>query len=126
MEDSLFLVGKGVSETMPSLIAEKSIRPLLGKHSLTPQKVTEWSIHQGGIPVLEAFKDDSILSLSDEQIQRSKDLFKKYGNFSAPSCLYVLDSFFQEKQIHNNSYGLVTSFGAGYYFGSFLYHWSLD
>ncbi|MDJ0799709.1 MAG: 3-oxoacyl-[acyl-carrier-protein] synthase III C-terminal domain-containing protein [Calothrix sp. MO_167.B12] len=123
MEESFFLVRKGVSETMPALTAKCSIKPLLEKHSLTPEQITQWSIHQGGLPVLSAFKEDSILGLSDEQIQRSKDLFQKYGNFSSPSCLYVLNSFFQDKQTHKNSYGIVTSFGAGYYFGSFLYQW---
>ncbi len=123
MEGSLFLVGDGVAETMPALTAEKSIKPLLRKYSLKPEEITEWSIHQGGIPVLEAFNQPSVLGLSEQQLQRSKTLFQKYGNFSSPSCLYVLDSFFQNQSTYDNLYGIVTGFGAGYYFGSLLYQW---
>lgn len=129
MENSSFLVGEGVAETMPALVTQKTIKPLLEKHSLTLSEIAEWSIHQGGIPVLEAFRSDSILGLSEQNIHRSKSLFEQYGNFSSPSCLYVLNSFFQEKRFldrceSNNAYGLVVGFGAGYYLGSLLYQWA--
>lgn len=128
MKDSVFLVGNRVAETMPILVANQSIIPLLEACSIKPEQIMEWSIHQGGIPVLENFKDKNILGLSEQQIQRSKKMFQQYGNFSAPSCLYVLDSFFQDKTSedkdkNSHDYGVVTSFGAGYYFGSLVYQW---
>ena len=128
MDGSSFLVREGVAEIMPALTTHKSINPLLKHHSLTPEDISEWSIHQGGLPVLEAFKDTKILGLSDQAIHRSKALFQQYGNFSSPSCLYVLDSFFQDKRFQNRwessqAYGLVTGFGAGYYLASLLYQW---
>lgn len=125
MEEGIFLVREGIAETMPALTVEQSIKPLLNKYKLNPEDIDEWSIHQGGIPVLEAFKKQEILGLSQSQIQRSKTLFQKYGNLSAASCLYVLDSFFHDRIVKNNmnSYGLVTAFGAGYYLGSLLYQW---
>jgi predicted naringenin-chalcone synthase len=128
MENSVFLVGNKVAETMPALVADQSIKPLLEENSISPEQVAEWSIHQGGIPVLEAFKEERILGLSEQQLQRSQNLFRRYGNFSAPSCLYVLDSFFQASRCQDrwessHAYGVVTGFGAGYYFGSLLYQW---
>ena len=126
MEKKAFLVGDGVSDTMPALTAELSIKPLLQRHELKPTTVTEWCIYQGGIPVLEAFKEDNILGLSESLIERSKALFRQYGNFSSPSCLYVLDSFLKDDRKNGaaeQAYGLITGFGAGYYLASLLYQW---
>lgn len=126
MEKETFLVGDGVSDTMPALTCELSIKPLLQRHELKPRAIAEWCIHQGGIPVLDAFKEENILGLSDAQIERSKELFRQYGNFSSPSCLYVLDSFLrdqQKDQAAGQAYGLITGFGAGYYLASLLYQW---
>lgn len=123
MEDNQFLVEDNVKDVMPYLASQNSIIPLLKRNNLNPNLIKEWSIHQGGLPVLENFKDPSVLGLTDKQLVRSKQMFIKYGNMSSPSCLFVLDSFFNEPYQENNNYGIVAAFGAGYYYGTALYKW---
>jgi predicted naringenin-chalcone synthase len=123
MEDKEFLVGDNIKDVMPHLTSQKSITPLLKRNNLNPNLIKEWSIHQGGLPVLEKFKDSSILGLTDEQLLRSKEMFVRYGNMSSTSCFFVLDSFLNEPYQERNSYGIVAAFGAGYYYGTALYKW---
>lgn len=123
MEDQQFLVEDNVKDIMPHLASHNSIIPLLNRNNLNPNLIKQWSIHQGGLPVLENFKKPSVLGLTDEQLVRSKQMFMQYGNMSSPSSLFVLDSFFNEPYKESNSYGIVAAFGAGYYYGTALYKW---
>ena len=120
MKGELFLVGDEVANTMPQLVAAKSVRPLLAKHGLGAAQVQEWSIHQGGANVLDKFKDTNILGLTDAQLEASRALFFQFGNFSAPSCLFVLERHFHAP-VGKSSTGAVVGFGAGYYYGTLLY-----
>ncbi len=143
-----FLTGSGVKDLMPSLVSSRIIKPLLEKYDLDTDSISEWSIHQGGIPVLESFTDESILGLQSEQLSRSRMIFEEYGNLSSPSCLLVLESFFNGAICGGNGsgvdfgdngtesnangvpegnngsggdYGMLVGFGAGYYMGGMLY-----
>ncbi|MFH1051870.1 MAG: 3-oxoacyl-[acyl-carrier-protein] synthase III C-terminal domain-containing protein [bacterium] len=125
MNQGRFLVGDKVKSVMPGLASNMILRPMLKRNNLTKEQITEWSVHQGGKPILESFKEDEILGLTDEQIQRSMHMFEEYGNFSSPSCLFILDSFFNEPKNGKNSdtLGAVIGFGAGYYLAAMLYSW---
>jgi predicted naringenin-chalcone synthase len=120
MKNGHFLVGDDIKGTMPELVASESITPLLTKHALTPADIQEWAIHQGGLPVLMKFKDEAILGLTDEQLADSRDSFAEFGNLSAASCLFTLRRQF-ERRSSAPSRGMAVAFGAGYYFGCFLY-----
>jgi predicted naringenin-chalcone synthase len=123
MKGEYFLVGNGIKDVMPRLASEKLIKPLLESHGIEKEEIEEWSIHQGGIPILEAFKSPDVLGLSDEQIARSRKLFERYGNFSTPSSLMVLESFFNDTEREKGTKGMVVAYGAGYYIGALLYEW---
>ena len=120
MRKGRFLVGDGIKETMPELVTRECIQPSLDRHGLVPADVRDWAIHQGGLPVLSRFKDPAILGLSDEQVADSADSFAEFGNLSAASCLFVLRRQF-ERPSDRTSLGITIAFGAGYYFGCFLY-----
>jgi len=128
MKNGNLFLGMDIKDTMPELVKEKLIEPLFKKHNLQKESIDEWSIHQGGIPILERFREEQILGLTEEQIKNSKDLFIKYGNFSAPSMLFILDSFFNNprKERMAGKNGMAVAFGAGYYIGSLLYRWEND
>jgi|GEM_PF-718205 len=125
MNNGRFLVGDNVKSVMPGLVSNMILKPMLERNNLTKDDITEWSVHQGGRPILESFKEEEIMGLSDEQIQRSMKLFEDYGNFSSPSCLFILDSFFNEPKDgkNSNTLGAVIGFGAGYYLGAMIYAW---
>lgn len=124
MRDGKFLMNDIKSE-IPALVASKIIKPLLQKHHLKQEDIDEWCIHQGGPEILKKFMDKDILGLSAEQLSRSMELFYEYGNLSSPSCLFVLESFFNEKTrgTKKGKKGMVVGFGAGYYLAAFLYEW---
>lgn len=120
MEGAKFLVGDSVADIMPELVSSRSIRPLLQNNQLSVENIDEWSIHQGGSKVLDMFKKNEILGLTEKDIEMSMKLFQKFGNFSSPSCLFVLEQFFNSKRSYPAA-GVVVGFGAGYYYGSLLY-----
>lgn len=125
MNKGRFLVGDNVKSVMPELVSNLVLKPMLERNNLTKEQISEWSVHQGGKPILESFKEDGVLGLTDKQIERSRQLFEEYGNFSSPSCLFILDSFFNENRNGKNTdiYGAVVGFGAGYYLAAMLYSW---
>lgn len=120
MRDGRFLVGDDVKETMPPLVAAECVLPALRRHGLVPADVPAWAIHQGGLPVLARFTEPSILGLTDTQIADSADTFRELGNLSAASCLFALKRQF-DRPLDKRSLGMTIAFGAGYYFGCFLY-----
>jgi len=121
MERGRLVLEDNLKDVMPEIVRDLIVKPL----GLTTENIDEWSIHQGGMPILERFMEPDILGLSEEQIKRSKELFLKYGNFSSPSSLFVLESFFKENRgLRKESLrGAVISFGAGYYMGGMIYRW---
>ena len=64
--------------------------------------------------------EKDLLGLTQEQLSNSMKWFKKYGNLSTVSSLMVLSDFFNEIT-NKNRYGILASFGAGYYYGAMLY-----
>lgn len=120
-ENGVFLIGDGVKDVMPNLVSDKVIKPLLQKHGLSSSGIKEWSIHQGGFPVIERFKEEDILGLSEIQIEVSKSMFVKYGNISTPSNLIILESILDQNTANKGDYGMIVGFGAGYYLGAVLY-----
>lgn len=126
MEGGQLLLGKELRDEMPETVSKRLVRPMLEQHGLEVADVEEWSIHQGGLPILSRFASPEALGLSEEKLAPSRELFLEYGNFSAPSCLFVLDRFFKEAaaQAKPGRRGAVVSFGAGYYLGAMLYEWA--
>lgn len=124
-DNNRFFLGKEVKEQIPKLVANSVIKPMLDKNGLSLSDVGEWSFHQGGSDILEQFSDDSVLGLTSEKLSRSQELFEKYGNFSAPSCFFVLDSFIREDSNRKTgTTGMVVGFGAGIYQAVVLYQWA--
>lgn len=119
MEKGKFLVGSNIKDVMPELVSRKSIIPVMQRNDLLPQQIDEWSIHQGGLSVLNEFSNPDILGLSEAQLSMSRESFNAYGNFSTPSCFFVLKNHFENNNA--DTYGAIVSFGAGYYFGTILY-----
>lgn len=121
MKDGAFYTGDGVKDVMPKLVSEHIIKPILQRNGLKVEDVSEWSLHQGGLPVVDSFMNPEILGLSKEQVEISKKMFTEYGNISTPSNLIVLEQHLNHGQGEVGDYGMIVGFGAGYYFGAVLY-----
>ncbi len=123
-ENNRFFISTEVNKQVPKLVANSVIKPILAKNGLSLSEIEEWSIHQGGSGILKRFSDDSVLGLTSQQLSRSQELFEKYGNFSAPSCFFVLDSFMREDSDGKmGTKGMMVGFGAGIYQAALLYQW---
>lgn len=123
MDKGCFLINKDLKNQIPELVANKMVKPVMERDGLEMTDIKEWSIHQGGTAILQRFGEDKILGLPVEALDRSQKLFNRYGNFSAPSCLFVLDSFFHEPDPDTQvgDRGAIVGFGAGYYLGMLKY-----
>ena len=122
--ETRFILGEQLKNEIPPIVVDSVIQPILAKHSLMPADIAEWSIHQGSKAILARFADPALLGLTDHQLSRSAHLFEQFGNMSAPSCFFVLDSFFREGHNHQQPrYGAVVGFGAGFYQACLLYSW---
>jgi predicted naringenin-chalcone synthase len=114
-----FLVNDSIKDVIPQFVSKKVILPMLRNHNLSSRKIHNWSIHQGGLTILNKFKDTDTIGLDESQISRSKSYFESYGNLSTASSFLILNSFFSGKD--NGREGIITTFGAGYYCGAMLY-----
>ncbi|ACO03011.1 MAG TPA: hypothetical protein DEP48_03540 [Persephonella sp.] len=123
MENGAFTLNNSVKNIVPPVVSEKVIKPVLEKHGIDKEDIKEWSIHQGGLAIIDRFKDEEVLGLTEDQIKRSKEFFHRYGNLSSPSCFLTFDSFFNENRERSGDTGMIVGFGAGYYMGSVLYRW---
>ena len=123
-DNNRFFLSTEVKDQVPTLVANSVIKPILAKNGLSLSEIEEWAIHQGGSEVLKRFLDESVLGLTPQQLSRSQQLFEKYGNFSSPSCFFVLDSFMQENSVDKTGIrGMMVGFGAGLYQAALLYRW---
>ncbi|MDO9207155.1 MAG: 3-oxoacyl-[acyl-carrier-protein] synthase III C-terminal domain-containing protein [Sulfuricurvum sp.] len=121
MEEGSFYTREGVKDVMPELVSTNIIKPLLKRNNIKIEDVFEWSMHQGGLPILESFMKEDTLGLSESQIEMSKKMFMEYGNVSTPSNFIVFEQHFNNKDAQIGDYGMIVGFGAGYYFGAVLY-----
>ena len=123
-ENNRFVIEDTVKKQVPELVAKSVVKPLLIKTGISVSKIEEWCIHQGGSEVLKRFSEESVLGLTPLQLFQSQQLFKQYGNFSAPSSFFVLDSF-RQKATRNQArtWGMIVGFGAGFYQAALLYQW---
>ncbi|WP_457644155.1 3-oxoacyl-[acyl-carrier-protein] synthase III C-terminal domain-containing protein [Persephonella sp.] len=123
MENGAFTLSNDVKNIIPPVVSKKVIKPVLEKYRVDKEDINEWSIHQGGLAIIDRFKDEEVLGLSENQIRSSKEFFRKYGNLSSPSCFLTFDHFFKKRGGGSGDLGMIVGFGAGYYMGSVLYRW---
>lgn len=121
MKEGYFFTRDGVKNLMPDLVSRVIIKPLLSRNHLRVEEIPEWSIHQGGIPVLETFLEEEVLGLTPEQIRMSKTMFEEHGNISTPSTFVVFEQQYNRQDARSGDYGMIVGFGAGYYLGALLY-----
>lgn len=123
MQDGYLVLDDNIKSSLPGIASTQLVKPILKRNNLTLDQIQEWSLHQGGLPILQSFTHEKNLNIADDKLERSRQKFLQHGNLSAPSALIVLESFFHQSN-HENTYGLIASFGAGYYLATILYRWS--
>jgi predicted naringenin-chalcone synthase len=62
----------------------------LAPKDLTLEDVPLWAVHPGGNRILDAVSDS--LSLDEEKMRSSFDIYERFGNMSSPTVLFILAS----------------------------------
>lgn len=101
-----------LSNHVPKLIKEEIknlLESSLSQLKLTIDKITNWAIHPGGKNILEAVEHS--LGLNHEDLAKSYDVLKNYGNMSSPTILFVLKEMLQTNASQGNIFAV--AFGPG-------------
>lgn len=65
---------------------------------------------------------DALFGELDKNINDTKEVLRLFGNMSSATVLYVLERF-MDKQLPENEYGLLLSFGPGFSAQQALVKW---
>ncbi len=105
------------SKDIPTLI-DSWLKPNV-ENFLDGKKVDHFIAHPGGKKVLDAYIHS--FDLSEEQLQESTDVLKKYGNMSSVTILYVLEQMQTKGNI--GEMGLMAALGPGFSSELLLLRW---
>ena len=105
------VIKPSVPKIAANLLNEIS-RSLLDRNGLKKEQVTFWALHPGGTKVLDAIKET--VGLTEDDLQFSRDILKRFGNMSSPTVLYVLKDIYESKKPKRGDIILAASFGAGF------------
>lgn len=102
---SAFLMGYDIEDdgahlrldrALPQALSQHAppfLRAFLAEQELTPQDISWWLFHPGGVKVLAVLED--ALGIQRLQSRWAWEVLERYGNMSSASILFVLDSFLQ-------------------------------
>lgn len=125
VENKRFVLGDSVDLEVPQAVSKETIKPILEKYKLSVNDIKHWCFHLGSRSIIEGFCKDNSLDISKDLVKPSIETFLKFGNFSSPSCFFVLEHVMKSSNIKDNDYGMLVGFGAGYYLSSCLFKFNL-
>jgi alkylresorcinol/alkylpyrone synthase len=105
------VLSKSVPVIGARAIAQATQR-LLERHDVGAAEIQWWAVHPGGTAVLERVEQK--LNISRAALRFSYDVFRRYGNMSSPSVMFVLDKILRESKPQPGDKGVLLSFGAGF------------
>lgn len=100
-----------LSSRVPALVARNVpmlVDRLLTDRGLSPDDVQHWAIHPGGPRIID--KVQEVFSLSDDQVNRSRDILARYGNCSSATIVLILASVWP---VPVGEYVVAIAFGPG-------------
>ncbi len=104
-----------LSRKVPFIAAEKVeevLTRLLVRNQLSRNDIDHWVMHPGGTQVLE--KVQQKLGLPRNAFWASHEIFRRYGNMSSPSVLFVLREIIEIKRPKSGEKAVLLAFGAGF------------
>ena len=85
---------------------------LLKDHGLTKEDVRFWVLHSAGRRVIE--NAQVLLGLSDDDVQYSREVLRRFGNLSSATVLFVLDAVLRSGRPRPGDVGLMMALGPGF------------
>jgi alkylresorcinol/alkylpyrone synthase len=103
------------SRSIPSIVLEHvrpSLEAFLADNALSLADVRHVVAHPGGIKVLQAYAE--ALSLDAGALVHARDVLRRFGNMSSPSCLFVLERFLESGDIAPGDDAVIMALGPGF------------
>ncbi len=104
-----------LSKRVPAIVREhfpESVDQVCSKAGVQRCDLRHFVLHPGGAAVLDAF--DSALDLRPGDLDDSRHVLRSYGNMSAPTVLFVLDSFLRRGSFRPDDLVLMSAMGPGF------------
>ena len=101
-----------INKSVPGIAAKavKSLHDQLAARAKVPFR--HYAVHPGGRRILDAIEE--ALELKPQQLLRSREVLRDYGNMSSPSILFVLKKILEEDRPQKGEPLAFFSFGAGF------------
>lgn len=103
------------SQDIPAIVRER-VRPgvtsFLRAQGFALEDVAHMVTHPGGVKVLRAYAE--ALGLDASRLAHARDVLQRFGNMSAPSCLFVLEAFLRAGDIAPGDHALLAALGPGF------------
>jgi alkylresorcinol/alkylpyrone synthase len=103
------------SRSIPSIVVEHvrpSLDQFLSGHALALTDVRHIVAHPGGAKVLGAYAE--ALDLPPSALVHAREVLRRFGNMSSPSCMFVLERFLAAGDIHAGDYAVIMALGPGF------------
>jgi alkylresorcinol/alkylpyrone synthase len=85
---------------------------ILKDHGVAKEDVRHWVLHSAGRRVIE--NAQALLGLSDDDVQYSRDVLRRFGNLSSATVLFVLDALLRSGRPRPGDIGLMMALGPGF------------
>jgi predicted naringenin-chalcone synthase len=105
------LLSPEVRRIAPAMM-EELCDAILKDHGLTREDVRFWVLHSAGRRVIEHAQE--LLGLSDNDVQYSRDVLRRFGNLSSATVLFVLDAVLRSGRPQSGDLGLMMALGPGF------------
>jgi 3-oxoacyl-[acyl-carrier-protein] synthase-3 len=119
-EHFVYQEGQAVFKSAVKGMADVSFE-IMQRNNLTADNVSWLVPHQANLRIIDATADR--MGLSRDKVMINID---RYGNTTAGTIPICLSELHMNKKVSKGDYLVLSSFGAGYTWGSVLVRWSID
>jgi alkylresorcinol/alkylpyrone synthase len=95
---------------------------LLQEHGLKQSDIRFWIVHSAGRKVLD--RAQRRLGLDEQDLHFSREVFRKYGNMSSATVLFVLEEVMTSGRPQPGDLALMAAMGAGFAAEGALLRWA--
>src|SRR5262249_12462022 len=86
--------------------------PLLKDHGVAKEAVRFWVLRSAGRRVIE--NAQALLGLTDDDVQYSREVLRRFGNLSSATVLFVLDALLRSGRPRLGDIGVMMALGPGF------------
>ncbi len=94
---------------------------LVATQGLKRADIRHWVLHSAGRRVIDRAR--TLLELSEEQVEHSRSVLRRYGNMSSATILFVLEETLRRESPVDGEWGLMIGLGPGFAAEGALLRW---